>query len=87
MVVVVSEGGSGINMMLITSRVLLSIVFPFIIFPLISPTSSRTVMRVRATASAVRAERKDDGEEEDVGEGEYLDFSDGWFIYYYRYLG
>jgi metal iron transporter len=37
-------------------------------------------MRVRATASAVRAKRKDDGEEEDAGEDEYLDFSDGWFI-------
>ena len=37
-------------------------------------------MWVRATASTVRAERKDGGEEEGVVEDEYLDFGDGRFI-------
>jgi metal iron transporter len=65
--------------MLIASQVVLSIVLPFIIFPLIWLTSSRTVMRVRVPEPAIRTERKDESEEEQgVVEGEYLDFSNGW---------
>jgi metal iron transporter len=80
-VVAVSAGRSGINTMLIASQVVLSIVLPFIIFPLIWLTSSRTVMRVRAPAPTMRAERKDGAEEEQrVVEDEYLDFSNGWAI-------
>ena len=64
--------------MLIASQVVLSIVLPFIIFPLIWLTSSRTVMLVRMTALAIRV---DDGEEEQgVVEDEYLDFSNVWII-------
>ena len=78
MVVAVSVGRSGINTMLIASEVVLSIVLPFIIFPLIWLTSSRTVMLVRMTAVAIRV---DDGEEEQgVVEDEYLDFSNVWII-------
>ena len=78
MVVAVSVGRSGINTMLIASQVVLSIVLPFIIFPLIWLTSSRTVMLVRMTALAIRV---DDGEEEQgVVEDEYLDFSNVWII-------
>ena len=81
MVVAVSVGRSGINTMLIASQVVLSTVLPFIIFPLIWLTSSRTVMRVRATVPAVQAERKDDAEEDQgVVEDEYLDFSNGWIV-------
>ncbi|KAH9973228.1 natural resistance-associated macrophage protein-domain-containing protein [Lactifluus volemus] len=77
-VVAVSLGQSGISTMLIASQVVLSIVLPFIIFPLIWLTSSRTVMRVRVPR-AVRTERKDESEEEQgVVEDEYLDFSNGW---------
>ena len=71
-------GRSGINTMLIASQVVLSIVLPFIIFPLIWLTSSRTVMLVRVTAPAIRV---DDGEKEQgVVEDEYLDFSNVWII-------
>jgi metal iron transporter len=64
--------------MLIASQVVLSIVLPFIIFPLIWLTSSRTVMLVRVTAPAIRV---DDGEKEQgVVEDEYLDFSNVWII-------
>jgi metal iron transporter len=78
-VVAVSLGQSGISTMLIASQVVLSIVLPFIIFPLIWLTSSRTVMRVRVPERVVRTERKDESEEEQgVVEDEYLDFSNGW---------
>ena len=59
--------------MLIAPQVVVSIMLPFTIFPLICLTSSRTAMC--ATAPAVRAERKDDIEEQGVEEDEYLDFS------------
>jgi metal iron transporter len=73
-IVAVSVGRSGINAMLIASQVVLSIVLPFIIFPLVWLTSSRAVMRVRA-------ERKGGAEEEQgVLEDEYIDFSNGWII-------
>ena len=73
-----SVGRSGIDTMLIASQVVLSIVLPFIIFPLIWLTSSRTVMRVRASAPIIRV---DDGEEEQgVVEDEYLDISNVWVI-------
>ena len=78
MAVAVSVGRSGIDTMLIASQVVLSIVLPFIIFPLIWLTSSRTVMRVRTSAPTIRV---DDGEEEQgVVEDEYLDFSNGWIV-------
>ena len=74
-----SVGRPGINTMLVASQVVLSIEPPFIIFPLIRFTSLRTVMRVRATAPAVRAERKADVEEERGVVEEYLD-SDVWIV-------
>jgi metal iron transporter len=66
--------------MLIAPQVVVSIMLPFTTFPLICLTSSRTAMRVCATAPAVRAERKDDVEEQDVVEDEYLDFSNEWIV-------
>ena len=83
MIVAVAVGRPGINTMLVASQVVLSLVLPFIIFPLVWLTSSRTVMRVRTPAPA-RASQKEDGAEteEDLnvaGEDVYLDFSNGWF--------
>ncbi|KAG1826250.1 natural resistance-associated macrophage protein-domain-containing protein [Suillus subaureus] len=46
-VVAVASGGAGINALLIASQVILSIVLPFVAFPLIYLTSSKTVMSVR----------------------------------------
>lgn len=80
-VVAVAVGQSGINAMLVASQVVLSIVLPFIIFPLVWLTSSRTVMRVYAPAPTRPARTEGVAEEEkDVPEGEYLDFSNGWVI-------
>lgn len=81
LVVAVAVGPSGMNAMLVASQVVLSIVLPFIVFPLVWLTSSRTVMRVYVPAPTQPA-RADDGAEEEKGvaEGEYLDFSNGRVI-------
>jgi len=47
MVVAIAVGRSGVNTLLVASQVVLSIVLPFIIFPLMLLTSSKEVMRVR----------------------------------------
>lgn len=41
-------GRSGLNSLLVTSQVALSIVLPFVVFPLIYLTSSKTVMSTNA---------------------------------------
>jgi metal iron transporter len=81
MIVAVSVGQAGINAMLVASQVVLSLVLPFIVFPLVWLTSSRTVMRVYSPAP-IRPPRTADGagEEKSVAEGEYLDFSNGWIV-------
>lgn len=47
MIVAISSGGAGINALLIASQVVLSVVLPFVAFPLIYLTSSKMVMSVR----------------------------------------
>lgn len=47
MIVAISSGGAGINALLIASQVVLSVVLPFVAFPLIYLTSSKAVMSVR----------------------------------------
>jgi len=47
MIVAVAVGRYGIDTMLVASQVVLSIVLPFIIFPLMWLTSSKSIMRVR----------------------------------------
>ena len=72
MVVAVSVGRSGIKTILITLRVGLSFVLPFIISPLIWLTYSSTVIRARVTARCAGGEkRRCRGGAEHV----YLDFS------------
>jgi metal iron transporter len=81
MIVAVSVGQTGINAMLVASQVVLSLVLPFIVFPLVWLTSSRTVMRVYSAAPTRPAQTADGaGDEKSVAEGEYLDFSNGWFV-------
>ena len=67
--------------MLVASQVVLSLVLPFIVFPLLWLTSSRTVMRVRVPAP-VRPTEKEEGAEEDpnVTEDVYLYFNNGRVI-------
>jgi metal iron transporter len=81
MIVAVSVGQAGINAMLVASQVVLSFVLPFIVFPLVWLTSSRTVMRVYSPAPTRPTQTADDaGEEKSVAEGEHLDFSNGWIV-------
>lgn len=47
MIVAISSGGAGINALLIASQVVLSVVLPFVAFPLIYLTSSKMVMCVK----------------------------------------
>lgn len=83
MVVAVTIGSKGINTMLVASQVVLSVVLPFVIFPLVWLTSSRTVMQVRSPVTTANSEsqKKDDTEEQQtVATNEYLDFSNGWVV-------
>ncbi|OAX42092.1 Nramp-domain-containing protein [Rhizopogon vinicolor AM-OR11-026] len=50
MAVAIVVGPSGINTLLVASQVILSIVLPFIVFPLIYLTSSSRIMRVHKTS-------------------------------------
>jgi metal iron transporter len=80
-IVAVSVGQAGINAMLVASQVVLSFVLPFIVFPLVWLTSSRTVMRVYSPPPTRPAETADSTDEEkSVAEGEYLDFSNGRIV-------
>lgn len=49
MVVAIAVGRSGVDALLVASQVVLSIVLPFIIFPLLWLTSSKTVMSVKSS--------------------------------------
>jgi len=81
MIVAVSVGRAGISAMLVGSQVVLSFVLPFIVFPLVWLTSSRTVMRVYSPQPTRPAQMADGaGEEKSVVEAEYLDFSNGWIV-------
>lgn len=51
MVVAIAVGKQGIDALLVASQVVLSIVLPFITFPLIYCTSSRAIMSVRKPRS------------------------------------
>lgn len=46
-IVAAAVGQSGINQLLIASQVVLSIILPFVVFPLVYLTSSHVVMRVK----------------------------------------
>ena len=81
MIMAVSVGRPGINAMLVASQVVLALVLPFIVFPLVWLTSSRTVMRVRVPGPA-RPTQKEEGAEEDPNftEDVYLYFNNGWVV-------
>lgn len=50
-VVAATVGRAGIDTLLVASQVALSVVLPFVIFPLVYLTSSHTVMRVKIPAN------------------------------------
>ena len=55
MIVAVSFGRSGVDTLLVASQVVLSIVLPFILFPLLLCTSSKAIMSVKKTKSRTAA--------------------------------
>jgi len=55
-IVAIAVGRDGINTLLVASQVLLSVVLPFVAFPLIYLTSSEKVMRVRKPAIVISGE-------------------------------
>lgn len=56
MIVAVAVGRKGIDTLLVASQVLLSVVLPFVAFPLIYLTSSEKVMRVRKPDTLLSSE-------------------------------
>ncbi len=77
MVVAIGVGREGVDTLLVASQVALSIVLPFIIFPLIFLTSSKTVMSVRKP----RAEPVEDCSafriDVEASQDEMVDYSNG----------
>jgi metal iron transporter len=81
MIVAVAVGRPGINAMLVASQVVLSLVLPFIVFPLVWLTSSRTVMRVRVPTPAQPTQKEEGAEEGPIAaEDVYLYFNNGRVI-------
>jgi metal iron transporter len=92
MTVAIVMGPSGIDFLLVASQVILSIVLPFITFPLIYLTSSSRIMRVRKTApehtvispgveaSSLPAVTSLDSDPEIIQTEEFVDFSSGKFM-------
>lgn len=81
MVVAIAMGRSGIDALLVASQVVLSIVLPFITFPLIYLTSSKSVMRVHKTSAggspAPIAEAAASAAALESANGEIVDYSSG----------
>ena len=82
--VAASLGRAGVSTLLVVSQVVLSIVLPFMVFPLVHLTSSARFMSVRKPAHSVA-----DGAQEVEGAGgvdaereEMVDFSNGRFMTY-----
>lgn len=92
MTVAIVVGPSGIDFLLVASQVTLSIVLPFITFPLIYLTSSSRIMRVRKTAPehavissgvevpSLPAVTSLDSDPEIIQTEEFVDFSSGKFM-------
>lgn len=58
MVVAISVGRSGVDTLLVASQVALSIVLPFIIFPLLWLTSSKTIMSAKSSPIQLTERRR-----------------------------
>jgi len=62
MVVAIAAGRPGINTLLVASQVVLSIVLPFIVFPMIWLTSSKSIMEVRNLSDSATDPEATNGE-------------------------
>jgi len=76
MVVAIALGKPGINALLVASQVVLSIVLPFVTFPLIWCTSSKSIMRVAKTPADTVTPTTGDQE----AAVEYVDYSSGKIV-------
>lgn len=89
MIVAIVVGPNGVNSLLVISQVILSIILPFIIFPLIYLTSSSRIMRVHKTSpehtdtgpptetSFLPALTSSDSDPEIIQTEDFVDFSSG----------
>ncbi|KAJ3563284.1 hypothetical protein NP233_g9034 [Leucocoprinus birnbaumii] len=78
MVVAIAVGRDGISALLVASQVILSIVLPFVVFPLLYCTSSKTIMRSRRDDGQGRmSEDEAESDVENAGGEEWVDFSNG----------
>jgi metal iron transporter len=77
MTVAIVMGKSGIDTLLVASQVVLSITLPFIVFPLVYLTSSKSMMSVRKPRSVSSVSDESTVEEAD---DEIVDFSSGWML-------
>ncbi|EKM84357.1 hypothetical protein AGABI1DRAFT_67739 [Agaricus bisporus var. burnettii JB137-S8] len=81
MIVAVAVGRSGIDALLVASQVVLSIVLPFITFPLLYCTSSKKIMRIRKDPVTNNSLMQGGGGDVSAGEGasseQWIDYSNG----------
>jgi metal iron transporter len=77
MTVAIVMGRSGIDTLLVASQVVLSVTLPFIVFPLIYLTSSKSIMSVRKPRMVSSLSDESTVEEADT---EIVDFSSGWVM-------
>lgn len=68
MVVAIAVGRAGIDSLLVASQVVLSIVLPFVAFPLIWLTSSKSIMRVRKPKPNPPTQIQSESDEKDVAD-------------------
>lgn len=100
MVVALAVGRKGIDDLLVGSQVALSIVLPFVTFPLVFLTSSKKIMtvrrrRVRSQPTKPSADQgmekiRDSDEvgsvdEENADDYEYVDYSNSWYVATFGY--
>jgi metal iron transporter len=77
-IVAVVAGRTGIDVLLVASQVVLSIVLPFVVIPLVYLTSSKSIMSVRRERSSTLPEGEATPQElESAAEYEMVDFSSG----------
>jgi metal iron transporter len=77
MTVAIVMGRSGIDNLLVASQVVLSVTLPFVIFPLIYCTSSKTIMSTRKPRSV---DTLSDESIVEAADDELVDFSSGWVM-------
>ncbi|KAG6869159.1 hypothetical protein C0993_012258 [Termitomyces sp. T159_Od127] len=84
--VATAVGRSGINTLLVASQVTLSVVLPFIAFPLIYLTSSKVVMHVRKPDADEAMPMAEKVEGAAVASDDMIDLSNGWLLSGVAYL-